>query len=298
MSDDHGPAAAPKKPKIAILGEFSSGKSTLTNVLLDHSSSAVRVTATQAPPIWYMHGTGRPVVVDETGTETEIAPEEVAGVPVAGTAFVRVFLPADILRGIDLIDMPGSSDPNMSADIWQRVLPHIDAAIWCTPASQAWRQSEAAIWDGIEPDIQDRSVLLVTRIDKVLSASDRARLMKRLSREAGRMFREIVPVDLLTAQAETDAGTDPAAGLETGLQAVQRALDSLRAATGVATDGTTPGSTGAEAARPATVLRLEDHHGEAGARGGGGVMPRRVSSISLEAMRRPRRTSGGGGSSV
>jgi GTPase Era involved in 16S rRNA processing len=41
---------------VAILGEFSSGKSTLANVLLGRVSSPVRVTATQVPPIWYTHG--------------------------------------------------------------------------------------------------------------------------------------------------------------------------------------------------------------------------------------------------
>lgn len=297
---------ADARPKIAILGEFSSGKSTLTNVLLGHVSSRVRVTATQAPPIWYSHGTAQPVVVDAAGTETEIAPEEVSNVPVAGTAYVRVFLPAEILREMDLIDMPGSSDPNMSADIWQGVLPHADAAIWCTPASQAWRQSEAAIWDEMDPDLQERSVLLVTRIDKVLSASDRSRLMSRLNRETRSLFREIVAVDLLTAQAEADTGTDPTSGAATGLQAVTAALRILREATGLgaAPAGADAPPDASQEGRAATVLRLEDHHGGAGGgaapgpRGPGGVMPRRVTSAGFEAMRRPRRTSGGGGSSV
>jgi hypothetical protein len=300
-----GTAAAGAKPKIAILGEFSSGKSTLTNVLLGHVSSRVRVTATQAPPIWYSHGTGDPVVMDEAGTETAIAPEDVSSVPVAGTRYVRVFLPADILCDIDLIDMPGSSDPNMSSDIWQGVLPHLDAAIWCTPASQAWRQSEAAIWDEMDPDLQERSVLLVTRIDKVLSASDRARLMTRLKRETRGLFRDIVAVDLLTAQAEAEAGTRPDAGVSTGLQAVSSALETLRQATGlgVAAPDASAADTAAQEGRPATVLRLEDHHAGGpgappGPRSAGSVMPRRVTSAGFEAMRRPRRTSGGSGSSV
>jgi hypothetical protein len=102
--------------------------------------------------------------------------------------------------------MPGSSDPNMSPDIWNAILPQADAVIWCTPATQAWRQSEAAIWDEIDPDVQERSVLLVTRIDKVLSDSDRARLMKRMRRETTGTFRDIFAVDLMSATKDLETG--------------------------------------------------------------------------------------------
>jgi GTPase SAR1 family protein len=291
-SDAPFAGATGSKPKVAILGEFSSGKSTLANVLLGRVSSPVRVTATQVPPIWYTHGFGDPIVVDSDGQETEIALEEVARVPVEGTQFVRVFLEAPILEKIDFIDMPGSSDPNMSPDIWNAVLPQADAVIWCTPASQAWRQSEAAIWDEIDPDVQERSVLLVTRIDKVLSDSDRARLMKRMRRETTGTFRDIFAVDLMSATKDVETRTSGA-----GSQAVQAAVETLLNAFGGEPEAAPAISDpGAEAAK---VLRLQDHAPAQGApRPAATVIPRRVSSGGLTAMRRPRRTTGTGGSAV
>ena len=41
-----------RKPRVALMGEFSAGKSTLTNVLLGQKSIPVRVTATSLPPVW------------------------------------------------------------------------------------------------------------------------------------------------------------------------------------------------------------------------------------------------------
>ena len=52
----------------------------------------------------------------------------------------------EILNLCDIVDMPGISDPNMDADVWRNMLHLADSIIWCTPATQAWRQSEAAVW--------------------------------------------------------------------------------------------------------------------------------------------------------
>ena len=45
-----------RKPRIAIMGEFSSGKSTLCNVLMGARPLLEKVTATQLPPVWLSYG--------------------------------------------------------------------------------------------------------------------------------------------------------------------------------------------------------------------------------------------------
>ena len=203
-----------RKPRIALLGEFSAGKSTLVNLLMKAEKSPVRVTATQVPPIWYSHGTGQPIHIARDGTETELDSDDLTDLPLDDTRAVRVFVETDILELCDLIDMPGSSDPNMTPDIWDAMLPQADGAIWCSPATQAWRQSEAAIWDEVPPKLHRKSVLLLTRIDKVRSIEDRIRVHTRVHREAGQYFRGIYPVSLLQAQ---DADDDPDLWREAGM---------------------------------------------------------------------------------
>lgn len=224
-NDPATPDPDAKLPMIALLGEFSAGKSTLANILLGATRSPVRVTATQAPPIWYVSGTSLPVHVAADGTETELPNTSLDDLQLHDTRSVRVSVQAEILDRLTLLDMPGSSDPNMSSEIWDTLLPLADIVIWCTPATQAWRQSEAAVWDMVPEDLQSRSLLLLTRIDKVAQPSDRDRIVSRVQREAGDLFRAVLPVSLL------DVSNPPARCEASGMKQVLQALDGILSGT-------------------------------------------------------------------
>ena len=145
------PAAAEgdRKPRIAIMGEFSAGKSTLSNLLIGAPSLPVKVTATQLPPVWIAYGDEAPYRVDLDGNETPFDFADLSSLSVEDTMCIRVFHKSDALELCDLIDMPGISDPNMPSEVWERVLHFADGVIWCTHATQAWRQSEAAVWASV-----------------------------------------------------------------------------------------------------------------------------------------------------
>lgn len=177
-----------RKPRIALMGEFSAGKSTLANLLAGGQRLPVQVTATQLPPVWMSYGTAPAYRVDLEGKSIPVSLTRLEDVPIAETAFVRIFEQSETLSQCDIIDMPGISDPNMSATVWQRVLPQADGVIWCTHATQAWRQSESAIWATMTPELKRRSLLLLTRIDKIVVAQDRARVVKRVNKETQGQF--------------------------------------------------------------------------------------------------------------
>ncbi|MEM0949381.1 MAG: dynamin family protein [Pseudomonadota bacterium] len=187
------------RPVMALMGEFSAGKSTLANLLLGEGHSPVKVTATQLPPVWFSYGDESPYAVGLDGSETPLAIEDLEQVSVETTAHVRIFLKAEILELMDLIDMPGNSDPNMSAEVWRRAVQHVDGVIWCSHANQAWRQSEAAVWEEMPDHLYPNSILLLTRFDKILGDSNRNRVLRRVRAEAEDGFAGIYPISLTDA---------------------------------------------------------------------------------------------------
>ncbi|UWQ56075.1 dynamin family protein [Leisingera caerulea] len=201
-------AAPARKPRLALMGEFSAGKSTLTNLLAGRAPLPTRVTATRLPPVWLSHGPEGASLTGTDGSETPVPLEDIAEAPLESTALIRLTLPAEALELCDLIDMPGISDPNMPASVWQALLPEIDSVIWCTHATQAWRQSEAAAWEEISSRLSGPSTLLITHFDKLRNPRDQDRVLRRVQKETGDAFNAIFPLSLsqaLTAGEDMEA---------------------------------------------------------------------------------------------
>jgi len=188
-----------RKPRIAIMGEFSAGKSTLSNLLLGSNPLPVKVTATQLPPVWISFGDGDAIRQDLEGNESPVDLADIDSIPLEQTRCIRIFLESDILELCDLIDMPGISDPNMASDVWEGMIDHADGVLWCTHATQAWRQSEAAVWKSLPEQLHENSLLLLTRFDKILTDTDRRKIIKRVQRETKGMFADLFPISLTQA---------------------------------------------------------------------------------------------------
>lgn len=222
------PVTLPRKPRIALMGEFSAGKSTLTNLMIGADTIPMQVTATQLPPVWISWGTDAPYREDLDGEMHPIDLDRLEDVPLNETKFVRIFAEADLLEICDLIDTPGISDPNMDAEVWQRAAAEADGVIWLTHATQAWRQSEAAVWDTLPQSLYANSIMLLTRMDKILSERDKSRVVRRVQSEARGLFREVLPISLIQAMASgNDRDKWEASGAETFTQSLLHLISDL-----------------------------------------------------------------------
>ncbi|MFD1157900.1 dynamin family protein [Roseovarius aestuarii] len=198
------PSNKNSKPCIALMGEFSAGKSTLANLLIGSDPLPVQVIATQLPPVWISYGDEAPYRSDLEGNQYPVDVDNLAEAPLEDTAYIRIFCNEDILMQCDLLDMPGISDPNMSSEVWQRMISKANGVLWCSHATQAWRQSEAAVWADLPDELYDRSLLLLTRIDKITSDRDRQKIVKRVRKETQGQFLDCLPISLLQATGEQD----------------------------------------------------------------------------------------------
>lgn len=205
MTDKHAcMGQTPRKTRLALMGEFSAGKSTLSKLFLGDAPLPVKVTATRLPPVWISQGPSAAYAVAHDGTETPIAIEQIDQVRIEDTRMIRLFNPSETLEICDLIDMPGISDPNMSSDVWLSVMDEVDSVVWCTQATQAWRQSEAATWESITGRTNGDNILLVTQVDKLGSERDLDRVMMRVRKETKGQFQHVFPLSITDAIAAGD----------------------------------------------------------------------------------------------
>ena len=193
---------ADRKPALALIGEFSAGKSTLANFLVGGPYLPSRTTATSLPPIWICHGTRPSYWID-----ADMRPhryETISQIPPTAR-MARLFVKANALRDFDLIDLPGISDPNTIAGDVLAAVRLASAVIWCTGATQAWRQTERSAFAAMPPRLRRNGILVVTRADKLRSDLDREKVARRLAAETEGQFRDRVMMATPMAVAARDA---------------------------------------------------------------------------------------------
>jgi|GEM_PF-2446541 len=216
------------KPGFALMGEYSAGKSSLLNMLLGQPLLPTKVTATHLPTVWITHGDTRKLeVLDDDGTLTEVSEDGLDFATLHSHLALRFTLPAEILRDADIIDTPGISDPNLAIDIVGLISGHVDFVIWCSAANQAWRQTEKAAWKSVSYELQDQSLLVVTRVDQIANPKDVQRVVARCEREARKSFHSVLPISAKMARSGEE-GSWENSGAQTLLNAITDRIDAAR----------------------------------------------------------------------
>lgn len=135
--------------RVALLGEFSAGKSTFLNAWVGAEVSPMGVLPTTVTVHWLRHGPPAARVVEVGGAVTEVGLTEasaaVARRRAAGARVVRVELtvPLPSLAQVELLDTPGFNAGDAAHDAAVRsAFDLADVGLWLFDARQAGRQSE------------------------------------------------------------------------------------------------------------------------------------------------------------
>jgi tRNA U34 5-carboxymethylaminomethyl modifying GTPase MnmE/TrmE len=187
--------------RLAIVGEGNSGKTSLANALigrdvlitdlLRNTRASILVRHAEAPALY---------IIDADGNREAVTDKSFETVRTGHAYSLELCLPSDRLRELEIMDNPGLSAHADGFIRLEQALRQADLAIWCTIATQAWKQSENSLWSAASQRIKPFSLLLATYAD-ALSDDDKGRLLQRLHRDAGTQFGDVATISLRDATA-------------------------------------------------------------------------------------------------
>ena len=187
----------------------------------------------------------------------------------------------------------------MLVEFWPSLMPEVGGVFWCTHATQAWRQAQAAVWAQSGETVSGPNFRLSPRFDKLRSERGRGRVVARVCKETTDLFNSVFPVSLSEA---LQAGDDMEAWGNSGADKlveflVETLLSRSQSSGGVGKVGSTTSQphSPAEEIVQAEVFAIEDRREAADhdietqaeaapSAGGAYIVPRRV-----KAERRGRR---------
>ncbi len=203
-------------PRLALFGEFNTGKSTLAHMLARTVGPATGIDVRTVTAVLIRHAGDAEAFVRRNA----LAPR----------VYLEIVSSAPILAHLQILDMPGLSDPVRGALPVAGAAHDAQLVAWCTSATQAWKASDVEAWSELPARLRAASVLVVTRLDALASPEEGERVVRRLTREAGGLFRHILPVSAkLAARALGSDGSivSPGAWRESGLAALEERLVAL-----------------------------------------------------------------------
>lgn len=189
-----------RAPRVAILGEINSGKTSVADLLLGAGLLPTSVVANTQVPVLIRYADATTLfAVTQNGRQrlTDYGPDELpSGLELRS---IEIGLPSDKLLDFQILDTPSLGELD-------KIVADAEIFIWCTVASRAWTESERAQWSALPQRCWRNGFLVATHVDSLQNAEDVTKIEQRLRAVTAPMFRDVVLVSAASASEEGAVG--------------------------------------------------------------------------------------------
>jgi hypothetical protein len=186
-------AVLAQPPRVVILGEVNSGKTSVADLLLGVGLLPSSVVANTRLPVLIRYAKTTALYAVGSDARWLLTDEDLDRLP-AGRDMkaLEIGLPSERLTEFEILDTPAMSEAaggSVDGDI----------RIWCTVATRAWTESERAFWSALPRRSWRNALLVATHKDALEDSGDATKIEWRLRAAAGEMFRDIILVSVTDA---------------------------------------------------------------------------------------------------
>lgn len=192
-----------KPPRVAIMGEVNSGKTSVADLLLGSGVLPSSVIANTHVPVLIRYSDVLTLDAITQQGPFRLTEQTLDELP-SGLQLKRIEigLPNERLKAFELLDTPGDYVPGGD-------MPDAQIFLWCTVATRAWTESERAHWSALPRRCRHRAHLIATHKDALGSPGDIDKVDRRLRMSTTDLFRNVLFVAAGASRSRAPAGRPP-----------------------------------------------------------------------------------------
>jgi hypothetical protein len=192
--------------RITMLGEYNSGKTSVTDLLIGKGVLPISVVANTGVPVLVSYGSEPALFgVDQSGISIRIDGHDDDPLTDLDYRAVEIRMPLPWLESHQVLDTPATLTPAAFA-------AEADICVWCTVATRAWTESERNLWTALPARCHRTAILVATHKDSFYSDDDCAQVLRRLTAVSRGLFRDVILLSAADPEAEASGTTEADGG--------------------------------------------------------------------------------------
>jgi len=187
--------------EVAIVGQFSSGKSTFLNALLSKDILPTGITPVTSKVIYINYGEEHKLrVTYHSGVHEYFPIEEIAQFSdqrmkkMDDVKYLTIYIPAEILKEISFVDTPGlNSQSRLDTQSTRKVFQDVGGIIWLSMMDNAGKRSEQEVLERTMTSFKTKSLCLLNQKDK-FTEEQIAKSTAYVEKQFADYFSKVIPI--------------------------------------------------------------------------------------------------------